>query len=356
MQKKILIEYNYILHYRKPLFNILSSYYDVTVLHSGEKSVLDCDKYKEIITPVKKIGSFYYQQGILNEIRREYDIIIILFDIRWINSLICMPFHHKKAKTILWGAWITKNLIANKIRIWLSNRVFANVFYTYASKKDFIDTGVINRNLYVANNTFHVDERIRSFESLNKDSILFVGSLDRRKQNDILLKSFANIITQIPSNINLRIIGEGSELKNLKNIVEFLGLKNRVEFIGKITETKILKNYYKSAIVSVSFGQAGLSVLQSLGYGVPFLTKKNAISGGEIFNVKHGVSGILCEDSIDSLDIELSMLCNNIAYARKLGEQAWYYYGHYCTMENMAQGFIDAIEGTNIANIDTNTY
>ena len=104
--------------------------------------------------------------------------------------------------------------------------------------------------------------------------------------------------------------------------------------------------------MSVSFGQAGLTVLQSLGYGVPFLTKINAISGGEKTNIRDKENSLFCEDNIDSLESILVEICNDIVFARLMGERAYKYYSKYCTIENMCQGFIDAIENTNLSSVD----
>ena len=45
--KKVLILQNYVPHYRKPVYNELGMKYDVTILHSGNKSVTENDCYKE---------------------------------------------------------------------------------------------------------------------------------------------------------------------------------------------------------------------------------------------------------------------------------------------------------------------
>ena len=354
--EKILIQYNYILHYRKPFFNELSKYYDVTVLHSGEASVTPNDKYKEIIVPVKRIGPFYLQKNVIKEVRsNNYDIVIALFDVRWINTVLSVCFN-KNSKFIWWGAWITKSKIANSIRLFFTKKSYSSVFYTNEAKKDFINYGISEDNLYVANNTFDVEHRIKSYEHEVKNTILFVGSLNKRKQNNILLKSFNNIIDKIPKDIKVIIIGDGKEGKYLKNLVTELGIDERVCFKREINDAEGLKKYYSEAIVSVSFGQAGLSVLQSLGFGVPFLTKKNAISGGEKYNIKHNMNSVFCEDDQKSLEEMLVYLCNNIEFSRKLGQNAYEYYSKYCTIENMVQGFRDSIEGTKLASIDDNNY
>ncbi|WP_169777290.1 glycosyltransferase family 4 protein [Campylobacter mucosalis] len=352
--KKILIQYNYILHYRKAFFNELAKYYEVTVLHSGKKSVTQKDLYKEIIVPVKKIGPFYFQKYVVSEVKKNlYDIHIALFDVRWINTVMSIYFKNKRSKFIWWGAWLTKSFVANKIRLFFTKKADANVFYTYGAKKDFIGLGILDNNLFVANNTFDVGTGVKSYENINKNRILFVGSLDKRKQNDFLINAFYNSLLEIQDNIILTFIGDGPEKDYLQTLVKDKNIESRVEFVGRINEPDLLQNYYKESIVSVSFGQAGLSVLQSLGYGVPFITKINAISGGEKFNIKDRVNGFFCEDSQDSLKNTLIEICNNIEFARVLGKNAYEYYSKYCTIENMVQGFRDAIEDTRFAKVDT---
>ena len=351
---KVLILYNYILHYRKPFFNQLAKKYEVTVLHSGKPSVTEEDDYSEIITPVKKLGPFMLQSGVFKEVFDDkYDIIISLFDVRWINILLYLLIKKSSQQHILWGAWITNSRIANHARAFFMKRADASVFYTYEALADFLDYGMAEQTMYVGNNTFDVGSRIKSFESPVKNRILFVGSLNKRKQNEVLLKAFANIKSQIPPGTLLTFIGEGSESESLRALTQQLELGPEVEFIGKINDPEQLKPYYQEAIVSVSFGQAGLSVLQSLGYGVPFLTKHNAISGGEKSNIKNNVNSVFCDDNQQSLEASLIKLCNDIDYARALGEAAFHYYSRYCTIENMTQGFLDAMEGTRLTEVDT---
>lgn len=178
----------------------------------------------------------------------------------------------------------------------------------------------------------------------NKNSILFVGSLNERKENDVLIKAFNSIKNEIRKDINLVFVGDGKEEDYLKALVQELQLNERVIFIGRINDADRLIDFYKEAIVSVSFGQAGLSVLQSFGFGVPFVTKRNAISGGEKTNIKHGENGFFSEDNITSLESILIRLINDIEYSRKLGKFAYEYYTNFCTIENMAKGMVSAIE------------
>ena len=99
-----------------------------------------------------------------------------------------------------------------------------------------------------------------------------------RKELDRSIEAFKLISDKISKDINFIIIGQGPEEAKLKT-VKRLRLEDRILFLGKINDAKKLKMYYEESIFSISYGQAGLSVLQALGFGVPFITKKNAISG-----------------------------------------------------------------------------
>ena len=74
------------------------------------------------------------------------------------------------------------------------------------------------------------------------------------------------------------------------------------------------------------------------------MTLENSISGGEKYNIVDGRNGIICKEDIDSIVASLEKVCNNTDYARQLGKNAYNYYSDKCTIENMADGFIQAIE------------
>ncbi|TSE06275.1 MULTISPECIES: glycosyltransferase family 4 protein [Aquimarina] len=343
--KKVLILQNTILHYRKALYNELSKDYEVTILHSGTHTVTEDDRYNEIICKKRKIGPFYIQPKVLSEVRKDhYDAIISMFDIRWINNLITMYIHKRRTKFIWWGAWVTDNKIANKIRLYLTNKKYSSILYTEDAKESFVKLGVDKNKLFVANNTFDVGKREKCYLHENKNMILFVGSLNKRKQNDVLIKAFDNIKNNIAKDISLVFVGDGEEEGYLKNLVSDLHLDKRVVFVGRVDDTDKLIDFYKKAIVSVSYGQAGLAVLQSFGFGVPFVTKRNAISGGEKTNIKHEKNGFFCDDNVKSLEQILLKTSNDIEYTRKLGEFAYEYYTNFCTIENMAKNMAKAIE------------
>ena len=168
--------------------------------------------------------------------------------------------------------------------------------------------------------------------------------MDSRKRIDTLIKAFSKATSNIPSNINLKIIGDGEDFGLAQELIIKLKLEKRVELLGRITETEKLQEHYKTALFAVSFGQAGLGVLQSLGYGVPFITSKEAISGGEITNIQHEINGVLCENNQTSLEHYIIKYANDIGQCKNLGENAFNYYSENCTINQMAEKFSAIID------------
>jgi glycosyltransferase involved in cell wall biosynthesis len=232
--KKILIIQNKILHYRKSLYNELSKTYSITVIHSGEISVDQHDIYHEIITKKRKVLFFNFQYQILSEVKKEYDVVITMFDLHWFNNFLAFYRIPSQTKFIWWGQWLTKNKIANCLKIYFSNKNVKSIIYTEAEKNNLIERGVKPQNLFVANNTFDVGERFECFKEKNKNSILFVGSLDSRKELSVLIKAFHEILDRIPHSIILIIIGTGNEKQNLIDLVVSL-LILTVSFTNKVS-------------------------------------------------------------------------------------------------------------------------
>ena len=90
-------------------------------------------------------------------------------------------------------------------------------------------------------------------------------------------------------------------------------------------------------------GKAGLSVLQSFAYGVPYITKIDTISGGEANNIIDNYNGIVLDNSLFCLENELRKIMIDAEYAKELGKNAFDYYSEHCSINIMAKGFIKAI-------------
>lgn len=350
--KKILIIQNRLLHYRVDFYKELSTLYDVVVLHSGKPMLEedDNDSLQEIVVECKKLGSFYFQSDVYYYAKKtEYDVVIAMFDIRWINSIKAMLKLDKSKTWIWWGldkGVSSSNIVsflALKIKLQLAKRKNAIIFYSKKIRDDFVAYGLNQKKLFVANNTIFIPDRIKAYECNDKKYFINVGSLVKRKRNAELIEVIAALRNKTNQKIGLMLIGAGPEETKLKGLINQLGVEDLIHMPGAITDPDILKDYYRYAIASVSFGQAGLAVLQSMAYGVPFVTSDNAITGGEAHNIISNYNGIICEPNTLSLEKCLSEIASNQAHTLKMSENAYEYYTNKCSIKNMIDGFKSAI-------------
>ena len=160
--------------------------------------------------------------------------------------------------------------------------------------------------------------------------ILYVGRLERIKSVDILLKAIPSIKCSIP-NINLYIIGSGSEEKRLKNLVKELNIEEKAKFWRFITTNKIF-SCYNSADIFVNPSKDGifsLTTLEALACGTPVVTSNISgipwiIEDGKTgFLFEHGNVKKLAEKVITLLqDKELQETVGRAGY-KKAKEFSW---------------------------------
>lgn len=339
--KKLLILQNQIPHYRISMYNELSKHFELTVIHSGEDSDVKIF-FKRIKLNSRKVGPFNIQRNLISTVRRESpNFIIMMFDISWPISFFLL--FRPKAKIIWWGLDEGRSKVSLNIKLFFARLGHPIIFYHNSVKEKFIKLGLKKDICFVANNTFHVENRIEAF-NFEKKHLLFVGTLRKRKRLDICIDAFIKVNNSLDHKMNFIIIGDGPEKEFLDKKIIDSDQSEFISLVGQINDPNDLEEYYKYAIASISYGQAGLSVLQSFAYGVPYITKINTISGGEANNIINDYNGIIIDDSIpSSLEKAIKKIILNQKHTRELGKNAYDYYTKNCTNKNMVDGFKAAI-------------
>src|SRR5699024_7827022 len=82
---------------------------------------------------------------------------------------------------------------------------------------------------------------------------------------------------------------------------------------------------FSKAYCVISPRQAGLSVVESFSYGVPFVTSSHAVTGGEAFSVIDGETGVVFKDINQLSDIIVSFVDGRRS-SRQLGKNAFTIY------------------------------
>jgi glycosyltransferase involved in cell wall biosynthesis len=343
-KKKVLFCYVQFHHYRVPIWKELTEKYDVTVLHGSKVQTDGRSGFREISSPPIKVWRFFFQPKLLREVRTgNYDAIIFLFDLAWLSHFLGFFLCPRHTRRITWGFWETKTELANKVRLAIARSADGNLFYASGAARYFLRCGLDEKKIWIARNTVNVEPAERDL-AFSRDSLLFLGSFNPRKENDVLIAAFDEACAYIPSEIKLVLVGDGPAKASAQAQAAQTANSSRIEFYPGTHDDEMIRAFYARALASISFGQAGLSVLQSFGHGVPFITKEGAISGGESENIVSGSTGLISAPTQKGLREVLIALCNDPEKVEILGQRALEYYKKSCSAQAMAAGFAEAIE------------
>lgn len=341
---KVLILQEFLPHYRVEIFNKLAEFVDLTVSYSAGK-MPEGANFEIMYIPQFRIRHKFHKKNIY-ALAKKFDVVICLHDFTYILNRLLYILPHKY-KLIFWGIGVSagysvrydgnQNFFKKSKRS--MEKADALLFYSSYPKQKYASLGIDDEKMFVANNTV----KVLPIETAEKDNILFIGSLYREKKIFELLDGYLKAYKTNKDICKLVIIGDGDEYTNIKQWTSDNQLTEKVVLTGGIYEEEILAKYFSSAIMCISPDQAGLSVLKSMGYGVPYVTHKNAITGGEIFNIHHNIDGILMQDFNEIEKIILDASSNPEKYL-KFGQAAKKYYDENRTVDNMVKGFTDAIK------------
>ncbi|HBN04504.1 MAG TPA: glycosyltransferase, partial [Bacteroidales bacterium] len=276
--------------YRIPVFELLAkvSCIDLTIGYWFKSVVPKNVTFKTRFLYTRKIYKTFVHPNLLS-ICNEYDVVIAQTPLHWF-SISKMAFSkERKFKFIYWtigvrasynSSFDKQNFILEKLSHFFYKKADAMLFYTSYPVKKFINSGFDKESLFVANNTIVPFQK--NTESIyNRDILIFVGTLYKGKKVELLLEAY-NEVYRMNSRIpNLHIVGDGSEFEAIRDWILNHNLENKIILEGAIFEEEKLSVLFRQSIACISPNQAGLTVQKSMAYGVPFITYKYAITGGE---------------------------------------------------------------------------
>ncbi len=156
------------------------------------------------------------------------------------------------------------------IRNWSINK--SNLIITPSQHlKNFIGKIGFDKNIFVINNGVNIEQHNKVVLENNIIQLLVVSRLVSQKNIDSIIKAVKVMENE---NIILNIVGEGSEINNLKLLVKKYELDKKINFIGKIENTK-LNEYLKNADIFIQASNyEGLphSILEAMNFEIPILS------------------------------------------------------------------------------------
>lgn len=348
MKPKVLIVYNKIWSYREKIFELIDEEFDLTVGFSDEKFVDKTYSFKTMYLPVKKVGPFEIHKDNLSKIASDYDVIIGISNIRWVSLMLLCLKRKRKFKIGYWGIGVTASYENNfdskktwdKLRYFISRRSDFTIFYSSYPLQRYIKAGIPETKLFVAHNTTQVE--VSDYESVGKKDFLFLGTLYPQKGLGELLEAYKDVYQKRNDCPRLLIVGDGPEKQKILEFVEEKNMMDKIVLFGSVYDPKELSKIFSQSIVCISPNQAGLSVLNSMGNKTSFVTRADAITGGEIFNIENKYNGIIYDKDERLADV-MEWIIDNSELVQKMNINAYDHYTNNRTPDMMANAIKKAI-------------
>jgi glycosyltransferase involved in cell wall biosynthesis len=148
-----------------------------------------------------------------------------------------------------------------------------------------------------------------------------VGRLTAAKRLDLVITAAARV-----PGVTVEFVGDGPERKALEELARHEGVD--CVFHGESHDPTVLADVYSRAVCTVIPGAAGLSVTQSLAYGVPVITNNSPENQmPEADAVVDGVTGSLCDR------FDLASLADAVEHWRSMPQPAWEAASQACVAE-----------------------
>ena len=224
----------------------------------------------------------------------EADVAVVSLNPRIVSNWIVLGTRRiRRRRTLVWGhAWPRKGPRSRTDRVRDIMRRLADAVIVYTDREAW-DLRARRPKLDVTaapNALYRMDEMVPA-DTGHPTDFLYVGRLNSSKKPGLLLEAFHLASPSMPEDVRLVFIGAGPLRNDLAERVAALGLESRVLLLGHVSDVAELRQAYSSAIASVSPGYVGLSLIQSLGNGVPMLIARDEPHAPEIEAIVEGENG-----------------------------------------------------------------
>ena len=201
-------------------------------------------------------------------------------------------------------------------------------------QKDLIARGLKKKSTVIQNT---IDEKhmqtastqsVRTLKKkllLKENVVLYVGRLSLEKNLDVLLKSIAYVIKEIPQT-SLILIGDGPAIEKLQKLVKQLNITDHVLFLGVMKQKDLLtKGYFQLADVFATASTSEVqpvSLIEAFYFHLPVVAVSAKGAGETARDV-----GLLAKpyDEIDLAQNIIKVLVNH-RLQKKLQEASWHAY------------------------------
>lgn len=160
-----------------------------------------------------------------------------------------------------------------------------------------------------------------AYEGEREHTIVTVGRLDENKNQQLLLRAFAEIASEYPD-YKVILYGKGESEAELKNLAGELGIGNQVEFPGSVTD--VAEKIKKAGVFVLTSNTEGMpnALIEAMVLGLPVIAT-DCPCGGPADLIDHGENGLLTPvGDVNKMKENLQLLLNNLQKASEMGRNA----------------------------------
>ena len=350
--------------YRKPFFlGLLAQFGEDLLLLAGSEDWTRDLEHVEDVPLLSVVNRYFVRRRLLWQsgvVRRASvaEVAVLGLNPRILSSWVVLAVRRLRHKrTVLWGhAWPRRGQASRSDRIRGAMRRLADVVIVYTdTEASQLRETAPGANVITAPNALVTKHEIVPAKATYPTDVLFVGRLNASKKPALLLDAFELALPKLTEEVRLVFIGDGPLRGSLERRVSALGLSERVLFKGHVSDVALLRKAYERAVVSVSPGYVGLSIIQSLGYGVPMLVARDEPHAPEIEAVVDGENGtFFASDSPDALaSLLVATIADKDAWLARRSRISETVRSTY-SVENMVSAFVVALgpNSTSTTSID----
>ena len=178
----------------------------------------------------------------------------------------------------------------------------------------------INVDLFKPTESQQIKEEIKKSFGVKNRSICYMGRLSYEKSIDQVVRAFALINKKMPE-LNLMLIGDGPERKNLEKLAKDLNVGKSVIFTGSLLYNGDLVRSLQSNDLFVSASKSEnmpLSVLEAMAVGLPMVLVKEK---GLAELIKEDLNGVFVKtDNPVDIAEKILVLLSNFDLLNKLSQ------------------------------------
>jgi glycosyltransferase involved in cell wall biosynthesis len=117
-----------------------------------------------------------------------------------------------------------------------------------------------------------------------------VGRLEPIKSYDVLIKAFAKAVHDGVPKMKLCLVGDGSQMQELRTLTHMLGVAQYVVFLGYKSDAYNLYPLFDCFALSSQSEGLSIALLEAMSFGLPVITTHDGLTHDVVV---HGVNGLL---------------------------------------------------------------